>query len=69
MSVEDVMEQVNSLSQDDQAQLAAELARKVLKRKLSEIGSLPDTPLPLTDVEIDQIVHEARRETLRARGI
>lgn len=69
MSVEELMEQAEALSPADQSRFAAELARKVLQKRLAEIVSQPDAPLPLTDGEIDQLVHEARRETLRASGL
>lgn len=69
MSIEELMEQADALSPEDQSRFAAELTRKVLRNKLAEDVSKPDAPLPLTDGEIDQLVHEARRKTLRASGL
>jgi len=68
MSLDEVLNQANTLSATDQARLVAELSRTVLSRRLAELGVRPEGVLPLSDDEINRLVHEARGEALRASG-
>lgn len=68
-SVEEIVRQADELSPDDQTRLVRELARTMLKRHMAEAAANPISPLPIAEDEINRIVHETRRETLRARGL
>lgn len=68
-TVNDIIGQIEQLSPEDQDLLWNEISHKFLARKFRERGNQPEKPLPISDVELDQIVHEARQEVLRARGL
>ncbi|MBK8267164.1 MAG: hypothetical protein IPK83_02195 [Planctomycetes bacterium] len=67
MSVEEILNQVKSLTPEDQERVAAVLAREVLSRSLSRIASKTIHTLPIDESEIDRIVRETRREIAGAR--
>ncbi len=69
VSVDDILEQVEHLEPAEKARLVRELARAGLARKLAQVGNRDDVSGALSDEEIDRIVHDARRETLRASGL
>lgn len=69
MSVEELLRQAESLSPQDQSRLVQELSRAVLARTLSIAGQKPEVALPIENAELDQIIHEARDEMLRARDL
>ncbi len=45
------------------------LGRARLIQALREIEARPEGPRPVSDEELDRLVHQARREILRARGL
>lgn len=67
-TVETIVEQFELLSDEDQERVMRELTRRRLSEVMRKIAARSDTPLPLSDEEINEIVHEARGEMLRARG-
>ena len=68
-SVNEILDQVQQLEPAERARLVRELARAALAGKLARVAGRPDMPGALSDEEIDRIVHDARRETLRASGL
>ncbi|QDV89535.1 hypothetical protein RAS2_06050 [Phycisphaerae bacterium RAS2] len=66
MSVEEILQQAKSLSPDDQSRLVSELARAVLARRLRQTTQSASRPLPVTDQELNRLIHEARGEVIRA---
>lgn len=69
LTVKGILEQVRLLSEEDQDRLARELACERLADVMGSIAARPQSPLPLSDDEINDLVHEARAEVLRARGL
>ena len=67
-TIEGILDDTRRLSLADQRRLLRELARWVFQSTMTDLGARQMATLPLTDDEIDQVVHEARSETLRARG-
>ena len=67
--VDEIVGEVKRLAPADQIRLMRELAGIVLSERLAQVGKGAAVPLPLTDDEIDQLVHGARREALRASGL
>lgn len=68
-SVDQIMSEIEQLSPEDQSRLFRELSSEVLAKRFRERASKGGFPLPVSETELDQIVHEARRETLRAHGL
>lgn len=68
-TVDQIIQEIEQLSPEDQSRLFHELSREVLAKRFRERASQGGFPLPVSDFELDQIVHEARRETLRAHGL
>lgn len=68
-AVESIVEQFKRLSDNDQKQLMRELARARLSATARRIAASPEPRMPVSDEELNQLVHEARREVLRARGL
>ena len=68
-AIESLVEQFKRLSDDDQKELMRELARARLGATARRIADGPEPPMPVSDEELNEIVHEARREVLRARGL
>jgi hypothetical protein len=68
-NLNDCLSQARQLSPGDQERLVAELSRSVVARHMADLAQGPAAPIPLNDEEIEQLVHEARRETLRASGL
>jgi hypothetical protein len=58
-----------SLPLEDRQRLVRELARANLIDLLRSIEADPVDPLPVSDQELQLLVHEARRKVLRARGL
>lgn len=68
-TLETVLSEARSLSRGDRRELMRELARLDLIELCKDIEANPVDPLPISDEELDEIVHEARGEMLRARGL
>lgn len=68
-AVDDLILKAKELSPEDQARLVREVSRSLLCQRLAAIGLGPEELLPLCEAEIDQIVHEARSEVLRAHSL
>lgn len=68
-TIENILEQVQLLSEPDQEQLLRELRRRRFDHVFRRIEEGPEPPMPVSDEELDRIVHEARRGVLRARGL
>lgn len=68
-TVDQIMTEIERLPAEEQSELLRQITRKILAKKFEARADQADTPLPVTDAELDQIVHEARRETLRAHGL
>ena len=68
-TVDVIMSEIQQLSAEEQSRLFRELSRELLAKRFRERAEKGDAPLPISDLELDQIVHEARREMLRARGL
>jgi hypothetical protein len=68
-AVESILEQVGRLTPDERQLLMKQLALSDLRETMKRIGSRPEEPLPLSDQEIDELVHASRGEMLRARGL
>lgn len=68
-AVDEIISKVRALPLEDQTLIVRELSRDLLIRRLRDIEAGPEEPLPVSDEELDQIVHEARREIQRARSI
>jgi len=69
--VESMLDLFRRLSDEDQRRLLRELTRARLAetaRRITE-GTPPAPVMPVTDEELSRLVHEARREVLRARGL
>jgi len=69
ISVESIVQEFRSLSDSDQHRLLKELMRARLIETARRIAANPQHPLPLDDDDLNRLVHEARREVLRARGL
>jgi len=69
LTVKSILDQVRLLSEEDQDRLAREFACKRLADVMGKIAARPQSPLPLSDEEINDLVHEGRAEVLRARGL
>jgi hypothetical protein len=69
LSVEAILQEFRLLSDGDQRRLLKELTRARLAETARRIAESPQ-PLPrIDDEELSRLVHEARREVLRARGL
>ena len=68
-TVDAIMSEIHQLSAEEQARLLRELSREILAKRFRERAERSNGPLPFSDAELDQIVHEARRETLRAHDL
>jgi len=68
-TVDQIMSEIERLSPEDQSKLFSRLSREVLAKRFRERANRGDSPLPVSDTELDQIVHEARREVLRAHDL
>jgi len=68
-AVDQILLEIEQLSPEDQSRLFHELNHKVLARRFRDRASQGGFPLPVSDFELDQIVHETRREVLRARDL
>ena len=70
MSTVDVLiSEIEQLPAEEQSRFFHALGRSVLAKRFRERAEATDSPLPISDLELDQIVHEARGEMLRARGL
>jgi hypothetical protein len=63
------MEQFEQLTEPERERLVRTLRRRRFDEVLQRIESGSAPPLPVTEEELDRLVHEARREVLRARGL
>ena len=68
-TVEAIISEIAQLPAAEQSRLLHELGRSILAQRFRERAEREDVPLPISDVELNEIVHEARRETLRAHGL
>jgi hypothetical protein len=68
-TVDAIMSQIHRLSTEEQSALFVEFSREMLARRFGARANGPETELPVSDAELNQLVHEARRETLRAHGL
>lgn len=68
-NAESILEQFQHLSDEEQDRVVRALTRRRLSAAMRRIADRPEQPLPLSDEEINAVVHEARREMLRARGL
>lgn len=68
-TVESILEQAAQLNEADRERLVRLLRRRRFDEVLSKIEHNDSGALPIGDDELDRLVHEARREVLRARGI
>lgn len=67
---DEILRQAVELPADQQCWLIRELARSAFRQTMTRsIAETPETPLPLSDADLDGLIHEVRRETLRARGL
>jgi hypothetical protein len=68
-TVESILEQVDRLTEAERERLLRALRRRRFDEILRRIESRPTSDLPVSEQELDRLVHEARREVLRARGL
>jgi hypothetical protein len=68
-TVEVIISEIEQLPAEEQSKFFHELGRSLLAKRFRERAAATDAPLPISDIELDQIVHEARGEMLRARGL
>lgn len=68
-TVESILEQAAQLNEADRERLVRLLRRRRFDEVLSQIEHNGSESLPVGDDELGRLVHEARREVLRARGI
>ncbi len=68
-SLEALLNDAKSLPLGDRQQLVRELTRANLIELLREVERAPTELLPISEQELHQLVHEARRKVLRARGL
>jgi len=67
-TVESILEQADLLSEAERERLLRALRRKRFDEILRRIERGPEPEMPLDEKELDRLVHETRREVLRARG-
>ncbi len=68
-TVESILDQFRNLSEEDQRRLVREITRTRLLATARRIADGREPMPPVGDEELNQLVHEARREVLRARGL
>ncbi len=68
-TVESILNDVRQLSAEDWQRLMKALTLVDVRETMHRIASQPEKPLPIGEQELDEIVHEARDEMLRARGL
>lgn len=68
-TLESLLNQAKDLSESDQELLLRELRRWRFDQVLRRLEKKTEQPPPVTDEELDALVHETRREVLRARGL
>ncbi len=68
-TVESILEQADRISEPERERLLRALRRRRFDEILRQIESRPASDLPVSEEELDRLVHEARREVLRARGL
>lgn len=66
-TVDEIISKVRSLPLEDQNRIVSELSQDLLIHKLRAIETNPVDPPPVSDDELDRLVHEARGEVQRAR--
>ena len=69
LSIESILHEFRSFSDADQRRLLKELTGARLAETARRIAANPQGPAPVADEELNRLVHEARREVLRARGL
>lgn len=67
-TIDQILTEISGLSEEDQETLVRRLNRTVLAKRFFDRGHGSDAPLPVSDQELDRIVHEARSEALREHG-
>ncbi|MCC6360333.1 MAG: hypothetical protein IT450_16455 [Phycisphaerales bacterium] len=68
-TVESILEQADQLPEPERERLLRALRRRRFDEILRRIERKPAPALPVSEEELDRLVHEARREVLRARGL
>lgn len=68
-TIDAIMSEIHRLSDQEQSALFQEFSREMLAKRFGARAEGPEIGLPVSDAELNQIVHEARRETLRAHGL
>jgi len=68
-TVDSILEQADLLSEVEREHLLRALRRKRFDEILRRIEQGPPPVMAVSDEELDRIVHEARREVLRGRGL
>lgn len=68
-TVESILEQAAQLNEADRERLVRILRRRRFDEVLARIEHSSSDVLSVGDDELDRLVHEARREVLRARGL
>lgn len=68
-TVESILDQADQLSEAERERLLRALRRKRFDEVLRRLEQGPEPTAPVSDEELDRLVHEARREVLSARGL
>lgn len=68
-TVESILDQADLLSEAERERLLRALRRKRFDEVLRRIEKGPEPAMPVSEEELERLVHEARREVLRARGL
>ncbi len=68
-TLDSLLTEARSLPLEDRQQVVRELTRANLIDLLRGIETTPVDPLPLSDQDLHDLVHEARRKVLRARDL
>jgi hypothetical protein len=68
-AVDEILAKARELPPEDQERIVRELTRDRLIRRLQATEAKSTDQLPISDEELNQLVHEARREVLRAHGL
>ena len=69
LKAEDILKPIARLPEEEQDRVAAQWSLRRWKATLDRIVTEGADELPVTDEECDRLVHEAREDMLRARGL